>query len=184
MIAKAGRLAIWNSESLVGQEIKNSLADRRELWNEIKLLGPEQDSAMVSEVAGEAALVLPATEDNLSDVDLLFYCAQAGEPVEALKGLPDTATTIVLAGDEPTESMPVVVAGINSDDFAAGGEHSATLLSAHPAAVALTHLLAPLAELGLESCVASVVLPGSTRGQERLGAATTPFLGDLGGALA
>lgn len=159
------RLAIWRPESLIGQELKDVLTTRRHLWDDLRLLGPETDSGRVSEIADEATLVHRATKDNLSDVDLLFYCPEPRDPINVPDGLAKRATAIVVAGDEPTEGIPAIVAGVNSRTVA-GIERPATLLSAHPAAVALAHLLEPLFELGLESCVASALLPSSTKGQE------------------
>ncbi|MCP4203633.1 MAG: hypothetical protein GY769_17065 [bacterium] len=158
-------MAIWGTESLLGRELKDTLAQRRDLWDDLRLLGRDPDSSTVSEIAGEAVLIQPGTEENLSDVDILYVCGEPGEPMDIPAGLPEHATTIILAGDEPIDGFPAVVAGVNSDVLARAGQ-AATLLSAHPAAVALAQLLKPLADLGLESCTASVLLPSSTKGQE------------------
>jgi len=159
------RLAIWGAESLLGRELKGTLAGRRDLWDDLRLLGPQSDSSTVSEIGDEATLILPGTEENLSDVDLLFYCTEPGEAVDIPTGLPERARTIVVSGDQPPDEYPALVAGVNSEDAASAGR-PVTLSSAHPAVVALAHLLEPLFALGLQSCEASVVLPSSIRGQE------------------
>lgn len=159
------RLAIWRAESLLGRELKDTLATRRDLWDDLRLLGPEgSDTSTVSEIDGEAALILPGTEDNLGDIDLLFLCTESGEDIEIPKGVSAETVTIVVSENEPPHGYPSVVAGLTGADAESGGG-SPVLVSAHPGAVALAHMLEPLIELGLTSCTASLILPSSVQGQ-------------------
>ena len=154
------RLAIWNPESLLGRELKDTLAQRRDLWDDLRLLSEaSEEGAIVTDIADEAALVLPATAENLEDVDLLFYCAGSAETGQVPDLVPETVATVVVTGDAPVQGLPAAVAGVNAPD-------TRIVSSAHSTLVGLAHLLHPLLPLGLEACTASVVLPSSTRGQE------------------
>lgn len=154
------RLAIWNAESLLGREIKETLAGRRDLWDDLRLLSDAaEDAALVTEIAEEAALVQPATSENLEDVDLLFYCPASADEGALPDAIPESLPTVVVAGDAPVAGPPPAVAGVNAPE-------ARLVTSAHAPLVGLAHLLHPLLPLGLEACAASVVLPSSIRGQE------------------
>ncbi len=158
------RLAICNAESFLGREIKDALARRRELWDDLRLLSETSEEALVTDIGGDAALVLPATADNLEDVDLLFFCPGASESVEIPSVVPRNVASVVAVEDGLVPGLPPVVAGVNAPP-AGSADVAPRVSSAHPALVALAHLLSPLVDLGLEACTASVVLPSSTRGQ-------------------
>lgn len=155
------RLAIWNGESLLGTEIKNRLAKRRDLWDELRLIAPsEEDAGTVTEVAGQAAFVLPSTAESFEGVGVLFVCLADRErpklPIDAAE-----TTVIVMDENRPSSELDAYVYGINSDLVSAG----TILASPPPAVVGLCYLLAPLAELGVASVSATVLQSSSSRGQ-------------------
>ncbi|MFQ5526318.1 MAG: hypothetical protein ACE5GX_08650 [Thermoanaerobaculia bacterium] len=163
------RLAIWNADSLLGREIKDALAGRRDLWTDLRLLSEASEGALVTDIGGEAALIQPAKPENLKDLDLLFYCAEPNRDGEIPEVVPRELPTVLVASEPRSFSAPPIVAGVNSHPKAiqeAGG----VVASAHPAIVGLAHLLHPLLGLGLEACTATVVLPSSSRGQEGIDA--------------
>lgn len=154
------RFAILNPESLQGREIKDGLARRPDLYDDLRLLTSElEEGGVVTQVGDEAAFVLPATRENTADVDVLFACTE-NEVLEPLEGLPAEATTILVPGGAGVESEPVFVAGIND-----GVLRGMTVASAHPVVVALAHLLHPLVDLGLKGATTTAILPSSIFGQ-------------------
>ena len=155
--------AIWNPDSLLGREIKESLARRRDLWDDLRLLAPEsEDEAVVTNIGDEAAFVLPPTGDSLDDIDVLFACEFEDGSYHRLEGLDEKATTIVIPSNGCVDGIPALVAGVNAGPIAAGS----TVASAHPAVVALAHVLSPLDGLGFSGCTATVLLPSSTFDQQ------------------
>jgi aspartate-semialdehyde dehydrogenase len=73
--------------------------------------------------------------------------------------MPPETVAILLSFDATLEDGHPVVAGVNTDD--APGHR--VLLSPHPGAVLLAHLLHALRELGLSEAVATLVQPASMR---------------------
>lgn len=155
------RLAIWNADGLLGREIKDTLAQRRDLWDDLKLLSEASEDALVTDIGGEAAFVLPASADNLEDVDLLFYCPSSADQTEIPDIVPRHVSTVVVLEDGLASGISPLVAGVPST----GAPTAGSVSSAHPTLIALAHLLSPLLPLGLQGCTASLLVPSSTRGQ-------------------
>ncbi|HZI63277.1 MAG TPA: Asd/ArgC dimerization domain-containing protein, partial [Thermoanaerobaculia bacterium] len=100
----------------------------------------------------------------LEGVDLAFFCGDIEGNRPLLDRLPSETTAIVLSPDATRGDGVPVVAGINLDEATVGQ----VLISPHPGAVALAHLLFPLQPLGLESAVATLVQPVSMREEPAL----------------
>ncbi len=156
------RLALLNPTTLLGNELREALEGRPELWQELLLLATDPEGAgALTELRGTPALVAAYEEGSLEGVDVAVCCAPAGAG-EVPRGVPP-ATKLIVAW--PTEPMPAavpVVAGVNLDR--AGG--GAVLISPAPAVVALAHLLHPLRRHGLEETVALLVQPASMHGKQ------------------
>ena len=123
----------------------------------------DQEAGILTEVAGAAALVQPFAPDDLESLDLLFFCEPRESELGVLDRLPASLDVIVVS---PTVAIPnghPVVAGDGEE--VARGE---VLVSPHAAVVGLAHLLRPLAALGLEEAVATLLLPISIYDQEAL----------------
>lgn len=158
-------LAIINPTTLLGQELRQRLDQRTSLWQELRLLATDVDQVgTLAEVRGAAALVRSFDGEALRDVAVAFFCGDMDCNRAALDALPAETTAIVLSPDaKPTAGAPIV-AGINL----AVADTDRILLSPHPAAVALAHLLYPLRPMGLEEAVGVVVQPASAREQAGL----------------
>jgi aspartate-semialdehyde dehydrogenase len=178
-------VAIVNPSDLLGKEIRETLERRAGgPWGEIRLLTTRSDEAgALTELAGGAALIAPLDADALDGIDLAFFCGTAAEIAAGLSRLPPEATAVVLAppasGSPPLAATAgrlagarPVVAGVNGEAARPGARaadgHGRILLSPHPSVVLLAHLLHPLAELGLEEAVATVVQPASVAGDRGL----------------
>ncbi len=153
-------LAIVRPTSLLGKELRQGLDERPALGRELRLLTTdEEEVGALTDVRGGAALVQRAEEDALAGVDLAFFCGGIEGNRPLLDRLPSETTAIVLSPDATRGDGVPVVAGINLDEASVGQ----VLISPHPGAIALAHLLFPLRRLGLESAVATLVQPVSMR---------------------
>ena len=168
------RIAILSPSNLLGQEVRSLLDERRDLWDEIDLLASdEEEVGTVTEAGGAAKLVTAADAGALEGIDLLFACGALADDLPVVERRPGGTTAILLSpGASPEHGRPVI-AGLSppsaAGDGPSGGE---VLVSPHPAAIALAHLLAPLAdpgaELAPERAVATVLHPVSLFGSRGL----------------
>ncbi|HEY0783923.1 MAG TPA: Asd/ArgC dimerization domain-containing protein [Thermoanaerobaculia bacterium] len=162
-------IAILHTGDLLGKELRETI-DRGEggtdgRYDEIRLLSTrEAEIGTLTEVMGAAALVQPYTPESLLGVEAAFFCGPIAANRPLLAELPKGVRAVVLSTDATPEDGTPVVAGIN-DAAAHGGR---PLLSPHPAVVLLAHLLHPLAGLGLEQVVGTLVQPASMHGDAGL----------------
>jgi aspartate-semialdehyde dehydrogenase len=156
------RIAIVNSQTLLGRELKEALEHRPDLNVDLRLLTADpEENGTVADIAGAATLIQQLSPETLKGVEMLFVCPG---PEVADKSLPtlNGPTVVHLSPRHPIEGSLPIVAGVNLDRAAP----DALIVSPHPAAVALAHLLHPLRALGLEEAIAWVMLPTSASGQE------------------
>jgi aspartate-semialdehyde dehydrogenase len=155
------RIAIVEPTTLLGREVKETLEGRPGLAADLRLLTTrEEEYGTLTEIAGAAALVAHATPETVADLDLLLVCGELSAIRPLLDALPAGATVVLLSPDATLADGVPVVAGVNPGEL----ERGTVLLSPHPAAVLLAHLLHPLAGLGLEQAVATVIQPTSMYG--------------------
>lgn len=158
------RVAILSPATLLGREVRD-LLEGRGLADDLDLLSAdEEEVGTVTESRGAATLVAAATAEALADADLVFACGPLEVDEPLVEARPEGATAILLSPSATVDHGQPVVAGVNPEAAAAG----AVLLSPHPAAISLAHLLAPLGGLGLEGATATVVLPVSMIGDRGL----------------
>jgi len=159
------RIAVLEPTTLLGREVKETLEQHPELAAEIRLLTThDEEYGTLTETAGAAAVVGFADPDALGELDLIFVCGEltAGRPV--LEARPPDTTVVILCPDATLADGRPVVAGVNP----AAIERGEVLLSPHPAAVFLAHLLHALADLQPEQAVATVIQPTSVHGESGL----------------
>ncbi len=158
-------LAMINPTTLVGQELRESLERRPELWRELRLLSADKEEVgRLTDVRGAAAMVELLSEERLAGVDLVFLCGPLAAISPALAMLDPGSSAILLSPDAGLEAAPPAVANVNPPS-PERGQH---VLSPHPAVVGLAQLLAPLRALGVDEAVATVVLPASMYDQAGL----------------
>ena len=162
-------VALVNPTTLLGKELRETLERRRDLWTDIRLLsGDEEEIGTLTEIGGAAAIVSQADVDDLAAARLVFFCGSREASLPLLAELPAAATAIVLAPDATVDDGVPLVAGVNLDDALAGAEPGRPLLSPHPGALLLAHLLHPLRRFGLEEAVATLIQPVSMYGEAAL----------------
>ncbi len=160
------RVAVLEPATLTGQEIKEALEQRRELWSDLRLLTVDPDDhGVLSEVSGEATLVQELSGDSLEGVDLLFVCAERStDPAEILARTSAVPRTVLVSPGLLPPGLTTVIAGVNLAAVDTGRE-PLQLVSPAPTAVALAHLLHPLMPLGPTEAVGWLVQPASVHGQ-------------------
>ncbi|MFY9824641.1 MAG: hypothetical protein WAM82_24905 [Thermoanaerobaculia bacterium] len=158
-------IAILHPTSLLGKELRETIAARHADGSDLRLLSTREDEiGTLTEAAGAAALVGRYEPEALRGAGLAFFCGTAEESRPILAELPAETTAILVAPDAtPADGFPVV-AGVN--ESSAHGHR--ILVSPHPAVVLLAHLLHPLREFSPTEAVATVIQPASMKGQPGL----------------
>jgi aspartate-semialdehyde dehydrogenase len=158
-------VAILHPTRLPGRELRETIAARHPDWTDVRLLSTREDEiGTLTEVAGAAALVGRYEPEALKGVDLAFFCGTAEESRPLRAELPAAATAILLSPEATLDDDVPVVAGVNGE--AAHGRRA--LVSPHPAAVMLAHLLHPLREFAPTEAVATLIQPASMKDQAGL----------------
>lgn len=160
------RLGIVNPLTLVGNEIKTILRERSVPFDKVVLLdstGKAENA--ITDLGDEAAVVIPATDDELEELDLVFFCGPAavnGEWIE--RSAEDKFIVLDLSQPTTTDNGKLAVAGVNLDAIDAGDD---VLVSPHPVAIPMAILLHQIAQLSpIELCTATVIQPASHFEQE------------------
>jgi aspartate-semialdehyde dehydrogenase len=157
--------AIVHPSNLLGKELREALEKRPEPWLDLRLLSSREDEVgALTEVAGTAAVVGRYEPDCLEGVLFAFFCGRAADNRPLLRELPRSTRAIVLSTDATAADGLPVVMGVSSP----AALTAPILLSPHPAAVMLAHLLWPLRALRCEEIVATVVQPASIYDQAGL----------------
>lgn len=155
------RLGIVNSMSLVGNEIKTILRERSFPFDKLVLLDSTGEGAgALTEIGDEPAFVAAISDDELEDLDLVFFCGPAGANQEWLqRQSEDDFVAIDLSQPSTAERGRIAVAGINLNDL---GAEDRLLVSPHPAAIPLALILHQIEGLTpVKSCTATVIQPAS-----------------------
>lgn len=154
------RLGIVNPLTLVGNELTTILRDRSFPYAKIVLLDSTGNAGALTDVGDEPAFVIPASDDELEDLDLVFFCGSAEANREWLQRYRDDRFIAVdLSQPTTTEDGKLAVAGINLDDVDGSDQ---LLVSPHPAAIPIALILQQIATVApIELCTAAVVQPAS-----------------------
>jgi len=155
------RLGIVNPLTLVGNEIKTILRERSFPAARVVLLDSTGSAAgALTEVDNEPAVVIAVSDDELEDLDLVFFCGRAAQNREWLARAGDDAFYAVDVSQPSTiENAKLAVAGINLENV---GDGDCVVVSPHPVAIPIALILHQLESLGrVESCTATVVQPAS-----------------------
>jgi aspartate-semialdehyde dehydrogenase len=153
-------LAIVHPTNLLGKELRETLGrgGGSLSWQEIRLLSTsEQEVGTLTEAGGAAAMVQRYEPGSFDGVSVAFFCGPAATNRPLLADLPAEATAVLLSPDSAADDGYPVVAGINSRPAGAN-----VLLSPHPAAILMAHLLHPLtAVCQPRDATATVIQPAS-----------------------
>jgi len=159
------RLGIVNPLTLVGNEVKSILRERSFPAARVVLLDSTGGAAgALTEVGDEPAVVVAVSDDELEDLDLVFFCGPAAQNREWIARANDDAFYAVdLSQPSSLDDAKLVVAGINLDEVTGDDR---VVVSPHPVAIPIALILHQIEPLGrVESCTATVVQPASAYDQ-------------------
>src|SRR6266849_390100 len=155
------RLGIVNPLTLVGNEIKTILRERAFPFAKVSLLDSSGKAAgALTEMNEEPAVVTPISDDELEDLDLVFFCGPAAGNREWIERAGDDRfIAIDLSQPSAVVDGKLVVAGINLDQIR---DSDSILISPHPVAIPISLILQQVRKLSdIEMCAATVVQPAS-----------------------
>src|SRR4051812_31064096 len=109
------RLGIVNPLTLVGNEIKTVLRERAFPFAKVVLLDSTGTATgALTEMNDEPAVVAAVTDDDLEDLDLVFFCgAAAGNQEWIARAAEDNFIAVDLSQPSSSEDGKLVVGGIN-----------------------------------------------------------------------
>ena len=152
------KLAVVHPTTLLGKELRERLDERQDWWDDVALLTTdEEELGTLTEARGAAAIVGRADPIELEGIDLAFFCGPMARNRALLAELPNETTAVVLSPDATRGDGLPVVAGVNLEQASPGQ----VMISPHPGAIALSHLLHPLLALEVREAVATLVQPVS-----------------------
>jgi aspartate-semialdehyde dehydrogenase len=154
------RLGIVNPLTLVGNEIKSILRERAFPFARVTLLDSTGKAAgALTEVGDEPAVVSPVSDDELEDLDLVFFCGPAAVNREWIERHADDSFIAIDVSQPSTAEGKLVVAGVNLDSVTPA---DTTLISPHPVAIPIALILHQVKMLSrIEMCTATVIQPAS-----------------------
>src|SRR5712692_738405 len=134
------RLGIVNPLTLVGNEVKTLLRERNFPFAKVALLDSTGKSAgALTEMGDEPAVVTAVSDDELEDLDLVFFCGPpAGNREWIERYRDDDFVAIDVSQPSTIEQGKLAVAGVNLDEI---GSDDKLLISPHPVAVPIALIL-------------------------------------------
>jgi aspartate-semialdehyde dehydrogenase len=158
------RAGVVRPNTLIGRELRAQLAERSDLFDELRLLSADPDEiGQLAEGAGGATFVSPLAEDAFDGLAAVFFCGEIAADRPWIERVPREVVAIVLSSGAGSADGRPRVAGLGGVALDQG-----PLLSPHPAAIGAALLLARLLPLGVRAAHAVAMMPVSTRGQRAL----------------
>jgi aspartate-semialdehyde dehydrogenase len=173
------RLGIVNPLTLVGNEITTILRERAFPFAKVVLLDSTGTATgALTEVGDEPAIVTAVSDDELEDLDLVFFCGPAAGNQEWIaRAEEDKFIAVDLSQPSSIEDGQLVVGGINLESIDANDR---LLVSPHPVAIPIALILRQIESLSpIQSCTATVIQPASEfdqKGVEELAQQTVSVL--------
>ena len=155
------RLGIVNPLTLVGTEVTSILRQRAFPYDKLILLDATGSAAgALTDVGDEPAVVTAVSDDELEDLDLVFFCGPASTTAEWVeRHADDRFIAVDLSQPSHAEDGRLAIAGINLESI---DDTDELLISPHPVAIPLALILQQLNQVGdVALCTASVVQPAS-----------------------
>lgn len=155
------RLGIVNPTTLVGNEVKSILRERSFPFERVVLLDSTgKEAGAITEVGDEPAVVTAISDDELEDLDLVFFCGSSATNREWITRHSDDAfVAIDLSQPITSDSGRAIVAEVNIDAIS---QADGVIVSPHPVALPLALILHQISTVtSVESCVANVIEPAS-----------------------
>ena len=172
------RIGVVNSLTLVGNEIKTVLRERSFPFAKLVLLDSTGKAAgALTDVGDEPMVVTAISDDELEDLDLVFFCGQPAANREWIERYRDDKfIAIDLSQPSTITDGTLAVAGINLEEI---NSSEKLIISPHPVAIPISLILHQIEMLSaVELCTATVVQPASEfeQGVEELAQQTISVL--------
>src|SRR5436309_12223816 len=164
------RVAIVGAASLKGKELKDVLEERNFPAAEIKLLDDDESLGQLERVQDEVAVVQPVGRDELAQMNFTFFASDEDFTRKKWKLAREAGSAIVdmsyALENEP--GVPVSAPWIERElgELTQFTLESSSIVTAHPAAVALALLLLRAKKAGsIRNTIATIFQPVSERGR-------------------
>jgi aspartate-semialdehyde dehydrogenase len=154
------RIGIVNPLTLVGNEIKSILRERSFPAVSVAMLDATGNAGALTEVNDEPVVVTAISDDELEDLDLVFFCGPAAGNREWIDHHSEDNFIVVDVSQPSTiEGGRLAIAGLNLEEIDAKDR---LIVSPHPATIPLALILHQIERLSpVEMCSATVVQPAS-----------------------
>lgn len=155
------RVGIVNPLTLVGNEVKTILRDRSFPFAKVTLLDSTgKATGALTEIDDEPAVVTAISDDELEDLDLVFFCGPPAGNREWIERHEADRFVVIDASQPSTiEKGKLAVAGINLEQVASKDN---VLISPHPVTIPIALILHQIETLStVELCAVTVVQPAS-----------------------
>ena len=159
------KIAIVGASTLLGRELKESLADSPLAVADINLFDGEESRGQLDQIGDEITFVQEIEDDSFENIDFTFFCGSPELTLKHLRTALRSGTTVLDLSGALDQQEGVLTAApwltpITPDLF------TAAVAPAHPAALALALLFNRLqSAVKLHSAATTLLLPASEFGQ-------------------
>src|SRR6478672_4881114 len=154
------RLGIVNPLTLVGTEIQSILRERAFPFDKVVLLDSTGTATgALTAIGDEPAVVLPVSDDELEDCDIVFFCGPAEGNREWIERYDEDKFVAIDLSQPSTVDGKLAIAGVNLEEITSDDR---LIVSPHPVAIPIALILHQIEMLSrVEMCTATVVQPAS-----------------------
>lgn len=155
------RIGIVNPLTLVGNEIKSIMRERSfPVMKTAMLDSTGAGAGALTEVDDEPAVVTAVSDDELEDLDLVFFCGPAARNHEWIEHHAEDKFIVVDVSQPSTiEDGQLAIAGVNLEEM---DPNARLIVSPHPIAIPIALILHHIERLSpVDMCTATVVQPAS-----------------------
>ena len=161
-------IALFDGSTLLGKGVKSHLSKRRFPVGQVKAFdtGVVEEGGNLTEFGGEAMLAVRPDLEEMTHVDLAFFCGASGSGERFLDwpGRGGFVAIDLTQSANRRPDVPVVNAWINPE---AARNHTGIVASPHPISQFLSTFLSPLARaFPIREAVSLVMQPASESGEE------------------
>ena len=155
------RVGIVNPLTLVGNEIKSIMRERSFPAVKVKMLDSTgAGSGALTEIDDEPVVVTAVSDDELEDLDLVFFCGLPANNREWIEHqAEDNFYVIDVSQPSTIENGTPAVAGVNLDEIE---PNDRLIVSPHPIAIPMALIIEHIERMSrIAMCTATVVQPAS-----------------------
>ena len=155
------KIAIVGASSLLGKELKDSLADSSLAAADITLLDEEEGLGQIDQLGDEVTFVQAIVPDSFERVDFTFFCGSQDLTRKHWRGALRAGSTVLDMSGALDQETGVLVRSpwINAEEVTAD-LFTPAVVPAHPAALALALLMERLQQaVPIKDAAATVLLP-------------------------